>query len=194
MAHVGEPEFYRSLSQSFPTNSLVLMEGVSDNRNLLTNKISYKRMATSLGLAEQQKEFKPARVPLVRADVDVEEFAASTIDLLNLAMLVHSKGLNAETVTRLTQFSPSPGYEERLFDDILRKRNRHLLEEIDARLPRSQNIIVPWGVAHMPEIAREIQKSGFRLSETRDYQAIRFASLGKKSKSAGKGRDFGKPK
>jgi len=71
MAHVGEAAFYRQVSQSFPTNAVVLMEGVTDTRNLLTNKITYRRMAASLGLAEQQKEFKPARVELVRADVDV---------------------------------------------------------------------------------------------------------------------------
>jgi hypothetical protein len=32
-------------SQSFLTNSVILMEGVSDERNSLTNKITYKRMA-----------------------------------------------------------------------------------------------------------------------------------------------------
>ena len=30
MSHIGETEFYRSLSESFPTNSLILMEGVTD--------------------------------------------------------------------------------------------------------------------------------------------------------------------
>jgi len=52
MSYIGEPEFYRQLTQSFPTNSIILMEGVSDDGNLLTNGITYKRMATSLGLAE----------------------------------------------------------------------------------------------------------------------------------------------
>jgi hypothetical protein len=31
-------------------------------------------------------------------------------------------------------------------------------------------------VAHMPEIAREIQKSGFHLSDSREFVAIRFRS------------------
>jgi len=43
MSHVGESAFYRKLSQSFPTNSMILMEGVTDDRNLLTNNITYKR-------------------------------------------------------------------------------------------------------------------------------------------------------
>ena len=192
MSHIGDPAFYRKLSQSFPTNSIILMEGVSDQRHLLTNTITYKRMATTLGVAEQQKEFKP-RGELVRADVDVEQFAGSTIDFLNLVTLIHSRGVNAETLLKLLQFSPS-GFEEQLFDDLLRKRNRRLMEEIHGRLSQAEHIIVPWGAAHMPEIAREIHKSGFRMVETQEYVAIRFRSAGNTIKSAGKGGDSGKPK
>src|SRR6202040_2002596 len=113
---------------------------------------------------------------IVRAGVDVEVFATNTIDFLNLVMLLHSKGVNAENVLKLVQYSPPPDFQERLFNDILRKRNRRLLEEIHSRLSETENIVVPWGVAHMPEIAKEIQKSGFRLDETRDYVVIRFGS------------------
>jgi len=129
----------------------------------------------------------------VHADVDVEQFTTNTIDCLNLVMLIHSKGVNAETVMKLMQFSP-PHFEEQLFDDLFSKRNRRLLEEIHARLSQSQNIIVPWGAAHMPEIAREIQKSGFRMDETQEYVAIRFRFAGNKSKSAGKEGDYGERK
>jgi hypothetical protein len=194
MSHIGEPDFYRKLSQSFPTNSIILMEGVTDDRNLLTNKITYKRMATSLGLAEQHEEFNPTQGELVPADVDVEQFTANTIGLLNLAMLIHSKGVNTETVLTMLRFSPPPHYEEELLDDLLRKRNRHLLEELHARLSQTEHIIVPWGVAHMPEIAKEIQKAGFRLVETREYIAIRFGSAGKETKRTGKAVDQAKPK
>jgi hypothetical protein len=183
MAHIGEADFYRKLSQSFPSNSIILMEGVTDRRHLLTNELSYKRMATSLGLAEQEKEFNPTRGELVWADVDVEQFTTNTIGLLNLCTLIHSKGLNAETVLKLMRFAPPPHYEEQLLDDLLRKRNRRLLEELHARLSQTEHIIVPWGVAHMPGIADEIQGSGFRLDETREYVVIRFRSAGNKTKS-----------
>jgi hypothetical protein len=192
MSHIGEADFYRTIAQSFPTDSIILMEGVTDNRNLLTNKITYKRMATSLGVAEQQNDFQP-RGKLVQADVDVEQFNTNTIDCLNLVMLIHSKGVNAETVLQLMQFSP-PHFEEQLFDDLLGKRNRRLMEEIHARLSQSQNLIVPWGAAHMPQIAREIQKSGFLIRETQEYVAIRFRYAGSKSKNAVKAGDYGKPK
>lgn len=177
MAHVGEADFYRNISQSFPSNSIILMEGVTDRKNLLTNGISYKRMATSLGLAEQEEEFAPVWGEMVPADVDTEQFSKNTIDFLNLVMLIHAKGVNPEMVLKLLQYSQPSQFEQQLIDDLLRKRNRHLLDEIQARLPESENIIVPWGVAHMPGIAEEIQKSGFRLDESRDYCVIRFGSL-----------------
>jgi hypothetical protein len=179
MAHVGDSDFYRKLSQSFPTNALVLMEGVSDNNGLLTNRITYERMAASLGVSEQQKEFAP-RGEMVPADVDVKVFEPATIDFLNLVMLIHSKGVNAATWPYLMQYSESSHLQKQLFDDLLGKRNRHLLQEIHARLPQSDKIIVPWGAAHMPEIGREIQKAGFRVIETEDHVAIRFGGGGNK--------------
>jgi hypothetical protein len=61
-----------------------------------------------------------------------------------------------------------------------------VLEEIHTQLEQTEHIIVPWGVAHMPGIAEEIQKSGFRLSDTRDYIVIRFRSGATKPKSGRK--------
>ena len=94
MAHVAEADFYQKISQTFPTNSLILMEGVTDEKNLLTNKISYDRMAKTLGLAEQHEKFAPTRGEMVDADVDVSQFSTNTLTLLNLVMLVHAQGLN----------------------------------------------------------------------------------------------------
>jgi TraB/PrgY/gumN family len=194
MSHVAERSFYRTLSESFTSNSIILMEGVSDERGLLTNRISYQRMAKSLGVAEQQKEFRPIQGEIVRADVDVEQFTTNTIGFLNLIMLVHSKGLNAEILMQIVQYSPSPGFEQELFDDLLRKRNRHLVEELRSRLSQSEQFVVPWGAAHMPGIEREIQKLGFRLDETRDFTAIRFRSAGKQSKVAEEEKSHGRSK
>src|ERR1035441_1907555 len=87
MAHVGEADFYQKLSRSFPTNSIILMEGVTDRRNLLTNELSYKRMATSLGVTEQGEEFNPTQGEMVWADVDVEQFTTNTIGFFNLCVV-----------------------------------------------------------------------------------------------------------
>jgi membrane protease YdiL (CAAX protease family) len=182
MAHVAEADFYRKVSQSFPSNSIILMEGVTDRQHLITTGTSYKRMARALHMAEQHEEFEPSRGEMVQADVDVEQFSTNTIGFLNLVMLVHSKGITPETVQEALQYSPPPDFQKQVFGDLLRKRNRHLWEEIQARLPQSDNIIVPWGVAHMPEIAAEIQKSGFRLDESQEYEVIRFHVFRKQSR------------
>ena len=176
MAHVGERDFYHQLSHAFPTNAVVLMEGVTDSQNLLTNKVTYQRMAKSLGLSEQQEEFNPVQVEMVMADVDVAEFTTNTIGFLNLMMLVHGKGWNAENVFKLVSFSPPPHFERELWDDLLHKRNDHVLKEIQDRLSDPQPIVIPWGVAHMPGIAEGILASGFRLAETREQQVISFRS------------------
>ena len=174
MAHVADAGFYQQVAQTFPTNSVILMEGVTDKQNLLTNKLSYKRMAKSLGLSEQKKEFVPTRGEMIRADVDVAQFSKQTIDFLNLVTLFHARGVNAATVLQLLQFVPPPDFEAGLFQDLLTKRNQRLLEEIQTQLPQTDNIMVPWGVSHMPGIAREIEKSGFRLDESQEYVVIRF--------------------
>jgi len=124
------------------------MEGVTDRKSLITNEASYKRAAKSLGLVEQEEEFMPTQGEMVMADMDVEQFSTNTIDFLNLVMFIHSKGMTPATVQKALQYSPSPDFQKQVFGDLLRKRNRHLLDEIQTRLPQSDNIIVPWGWPH----------------------------------------------
>jgi len=174
MSHIGDPAFYQSVARSFPADSIILMEGVTDSRNLLTNKIKYERVASSLGLVEQAEAFEPAGGEVVPADVDVEDFTPNTIAFLNLVMLVHAKGAGWKNMLELMQFVPPPGFEEELIEDLLTKRNRHLLEELTERLPETDHLIVPWGAAHMPGIARELEQAGFQLEETWVHVAIRF--------------------
>ncbi len=197
MAHVGVADFYQQLAQSFPSNSIILMEGVTDTQNLITNEVRYDRMAKALGVAEQEEAFAPAQGEIVMADVDVEAFSTNTLGLLNLVMLIHAQGINADTIGKLMQSSPPPGLEQQfvdgLFQDLLRLRNRHLLETLKTHLSESEIFIVPWGAAHMPEIAREIQKLGFRLAETQDYTVLRFHSGNPKPKGTGKERAAEKP-
>jgi len=192
MAHVADRYFYRKLSQSFPTNSIILMEGVTDRRNLLTNVPSYKRMANALGVAEQEKEFNPTQGEMVMADVDLDQFSTNTVGLLNLIMFIHSKGVNAGTLLKMLQCSPPADVQRQLFDDLFKVRNRHLLGNLRTRLSESEYFIVPWGAAHMPEIAREIQKLDFRLNETEEYTVIRFRYGRHKRKASGKAETPGK--
>ena len=178
MSHIAESDFYRSVAQSVSTNSVVLLEGVTDTNNLLTHGISYKRAAKSLHLAEQHEDFSIKQGELVRADVDVSQFSSNTIVLLNMVALVHKDGLNAKTLSQFMSYTPSPDIEQQLLDDLLLNRNRHVLGVLHDRLQDSDSFIIPWGAAHMAGLAREIQKSGFHVVETHDFAAIRFGGKG----------------
>jgi hypothetical protein len=129
-------------------------------------------------LSEQHEKFQPTRGEIVPADIDVSQFTTNTLDLLNLVILIHAGNLDAATLQKVVEFSATPGLQDHLLDDLLRKRNKNLLAQIQSHLPETEHIVVPWGVAHMPEIAREIQKSGFRLLDTKEYVVIRFHGTG----------------
>jgi len=174
MSHIADADFYRNVTRTIGTNSVALLEGVTDTNNLLTHGISYRRAANFLHLAEQHDSFGTNGLKAFRADVDVSSFSSNTIALLNVVSLLHSEGLNANTLSRLAECSPSPADQEQLLEDLLLKRNQHVLGELHARLPDANNFVIPWGAAHMAGLAREIQKAGFHLVETHDFIAIRF--------------------
>jgi hypothetical protein len=174
MVHIADRSFYHRLSQSFTTNAVILMEGVTDQQGLLTNKISYQRVAESLGVAQQQTEFNPVHGELVPADVDVAEFSTNTVAFLNVLMRFQSRGLNPDTLRFLRQYRPPAGLERDLIADLVQRRNRHLGDTLRARLPEADHIVIPWGAAHMPGIARDLATLGFRVSETQEYMALRF--------------------
>jgi hypothetical protein len=89
-------------------------------------------------------------------------------------MLIHSQGLTAKSALEAMEHSTPPTFQEILVDDLVTKRNKHLLKEINSRLSAWDRIVVPWGAAHIPGIAAEIQKAGFSLVGSRDYRVIRF--------------------
>ncbi len=185
MSHIADSSFYKSVMQTVSSNSVVLLEGVTDNSNLLAHGISYKRAAKTLHLEEQHEDFKLQQGELVRADVDVSDFSSNTLALLNIVGLVHSEGVNAHTMSLLMGYSPTEDMEQQLLDDILLKRNAHVLAELRARLPNANDFIIPWGAAHMAGISKKIQKCGFRLVATHDFVAIHFG--GKKSNATDPG-------
>ena len=183
MAHVAEGNFYEEIAQTFPTNSLILMEGVTDEKQLLKQKINYEKMARTLGLSEQHEKFAPTRGEVVPADIDVSEFSTNTLALLNLVFRLHNGKLDADLIQKMMALE-TPDLPDELMSDLLLKRNRHLLEQIQLHLPETEHIVLPWGVAHMPEIAREIQKFGFHPTETNSYVVIRFHGAGKSAPAA----------
>ncbi len=177
MMHIGEADFYQQIVKSFPTNSVILLEGVTDRKNLLKHELTYKRVAASLGLSEQKEEFEPTRGRPRPADVDVEQFSEKSIAFLNLTTLLYSRGLTAEVILKMIQQSSDPLLAKHLMEDLLTRRNEHLLNEIQAELLLSDQIVVPWGAAHMRGVSEGIQKSGFRETTTQEYNILHYRTI-----------------
>lgn len=177
MMHIGEPGFYQKVLKSVPTNSVILLEGVTDKQNLLKQKISYERMATSLGLSEQHEEFDPVQRRTRQADVDVAQFSERSLELLRLVTLIHAQGLTANVLSTVLQKSQDPHVADQLWDDLLTRRNAHLLQEIKAELLKSDALVVPWGAAHMPGLAEEIRKSGFQAGAAQEYTVFHYRTV-----------------
>ena len=156
---------------------MILLEGVTDTNGLLRHPLSYKRMAGSLGLTEQRETFLPQQGKSRRADVDIAEFSSKTIEVLNLAALVHSQGFNPRTIAALAGSSQDLQLPEQLWYDLLTKRNEHLLHELRQELNHTEIVIVPWGAAHMPGLAQAIQSEGFHFTNSREYTVFSFATV-----------------
>ena len=181
MMHVGEARFYGAVSKSFTTNSVVMLEGVTDTNSLLKTKLTYKRMAAALGLTEQKEMLTPGQGTIRHADVDVSQFSERTIDFLNLVSRIYANGLTPETIQAFLTASQAPDLTDQFWRDILVKRNEHLLGRVQTELKTAQNIVVPWGAAHMPGLARDIQARGFKLAASREHTILDLGRLWAKS-------------
>ena len=63
MIHLARPEYYTEIVKTIPEQkTLILLEGVSDEQNLLTNRFSYGNLAEFLGLTSQADLQLPGRV------------------------------------------------------------------------------------------------------------------------------------
>ena len=181
MVHIGGDGFYLQVEKSIPKDASVLMEGVSDKRHLLTEKLDYGPLASELNLASQKEVFLPQQRKKRYADLDVSDFSESTLTTLN--EIIHEMNLLVELlenpldpylVTQLQAGSFHSVDANGLMRDLLVNRNQHLLDELNKELLQEDVVAVPWGVAHMPYLSDALAKEGFHLSETQEYTWLNF--------------------
>lgn len=72
MVHFAEPRFYQELFASMPPGSLILAEGITDNKGVLTNGLRYNNAARALGL-ETQDVFQKLLIEKARIKPAAEE-------------------------------------------------------------------------------------------------------------------------
>ncbi|OGV51335.1 MAG: hypothetical protein A2017_20175 [Lentisphaerae bacterium GWF2_44_16] len=177
MSHIAGKDFYEGLKEKFPSRgTIILSEGTSDKKNLIKEESDYKGMATLIGGVMQPSKFSDTIVHR-NADMDVSDFSSETIDSLNLIMKFHSlldrkidRNVNIVKIVILllkecSNFSRKISKDtENSFlveDDMITKRNEHLMKEILSALVKYDTVIVPWGVWHMPGVEQMLKKRGF---------------------------------
>jgi hypothetical protein len=189
MMHLGEPDTYRDIFTSFATGStLVLAEGISDVQGVMNSTISYGGVARALGLEQQQyvtnylsqnPEEEASDWPVVRrADLDASDFAPETIEgLERISRAWASESPLLALLTLIRRADEDPDIWTSLVEDILNRRNEHLVAEIDSSVGEYERIVIPWGALHMPTIEQAIQDRGFERVSSVRHRLISWATL-----------------
>lgn len=163
--HVAESRFYRALVASLPeANTAVLLEGVTDNQDLVQTDFTYRQLAQRFRLEAQDNRIFSLRHFSKRCDVDMSQFSPETRLLLNAAGRLMQRWLSGKYLTVLTQDMLSPRPDPRLlWQDLVEMRNHRLLKCIRQFMQEYDNLLIPWGAAHMPGLEKEILKWGATL-------------------------------
>ncbi|MDD5090866.1 MAG: hypothetical protein PHQ23_08110 [Candidatus Wallbacteria bacterium] len=181
MVHIGQTDFYRELEASFPEgHTLVLMEGVTDHKNLIKFPLDYRIAANALGLGSQSEDFvlDPERYVVENCDLDVEEFSQKTIDLINMIARFMNEGLTDKgMIAQMARLNSDASLFESFMSDALEKRNQHLLKAISEKATAYDRIIVPWGALHLAGIEKGLKGMGYSQKSEKVRTIIPYRAL-----------------
>ena len=195
LAHIGESDFYRDLQTAFRQpidgDRLILTEGVTDEGNVLPTGFksgnTYGGFAKQLGL-EEQKSFAGqddaesettganlSTVTFMNADIDISELKPVHLDqLITLLKTMESGDLIESLITSFGIQISSEELEDFLLEGLIGQRNEHLMTIFETAHRDFEEIYVPWGAAHLPDLERRFLSEGFSLMSKKKRLGIRF--------------------
>ena len=177
--HVAESNFFRTLIESLPESSTaVILEGVTDKHGLAQTGLNYSQLAHRLGLEAQDNRIFMARHAVKRCDVDISYFSAETRSFINAASRSMQQWSSGNRITALTEsmLSPRPN-PNLLWQDLVEMRNRRVIECMHRFMEEYDNLLVPWGAAHMPGLEKEVLKWGAILKNRRRVRVLNWRHL-----------------
>lgn len=184
MAHIGSPEFYDGIKSDLQgKKALLLMEGITDSKDLLKNPPDMGFISKNLGMAMQVDKFSPNdfsdTVEILRADLDVSDFATGTVEVLNFLGKIYSKeGFSLSSMLTLhDKLSQYGATEESLARDVVTNRNNCLIGHVQGNLDNYNLIVIPWGALHLPGIEEWVVKNGFTCKEQKSRQLFAYSTL-----------------
>ena len=194
LAHIGEAGFYDDLKNTFKQpiegGRLILTEGVTDESNVLPDGFksgkTYAGFAKQLGL-EEQKSFEgrgdesseqtwaDLGVTFINADIDISELHQPHLELLvTLLETMESGDLLESFIASSSVQVSSEQLEEFLLDGLIGKRNDHLMQVFENSYHDFEEIYIPWGAAHLPDLERRFLSEGFSLISEKKRLGIGF--------------------
>ena len=196
MVHIGDDAFYKNIFSSFPPDSLVLAEGVSDRTGRMTGSMTYEGVAKVLGLSNQvevqsqwiEKSVKdmqaaspgrPRPVPLMSGDIDISDFSDQTIGFLRATADVYGAPTMSKAYERMVAMNEIYSEEQAstAFTEVIEKRNTHVLNTLDEQIKTRNSIVIPWGAQHMPGLEKGLLTRGYAITAQQSRLVISFAGL-----------------
>ena len=202
MIHLAQSQYYQKVSKTIPKDkTLILMEGVSDNDNLLKNNFNYGNLANFLGLTSQghfdidtrvissdQLSADQSTTPesqtgvdMLPADIDISAFDPQTIEVLDaLAKYVLNTDSPASGYFAFNQWiqeHADPDIDKIIMKDLLDKRNAAVLSYIPKALQQYNTLVLPWGALHMKGLEQAIKEDGFTQVQSQRFISIDFRQL-----------------
>jgi len=197
MMHVGETSFYEAIQRSWKENpdasKVILEEGVSDRDGILTSKIDYTLMASLFDLQAQPELARPqsspqaspsGAVPLsitkINADIDISEFSPQTHQTIDDIFAYNSStDPNQMMIEMFTTPVDNQEVARIIYEDLLGKRNAHLMEVFRSKLHKYDELFIPWGALHLQGIEADLQKDGFHQVSEQYNTVFRWETLKK---------------
>lgn len=122
---------------------------------------------------------KPRGPDIVRADVDASDFSPTTIKFLQRVGDFYASATMDEAMAKISKFGEdfTDADLEQVMDDILHKRNLHVLGELDKQLLTHQVVFIPWGAEHMKELEPALKERGFTIVSSRYVLIAKYETI-----------------
>ena len=168
------------MSKSINGKRVVLSEGVSDKENLLPESFAsgntYGKWAKRLGLKvqngerremseeeieERNRRWEARGIEFINADIDVTELSPEHQKTL-VTILNSLNSDNLGEIMKGPEGVTGPEVEDLMMEGLIKFRNDRLMERFHEVIHQNiDEIYIPWGAAHLPDIEERLISSGY---------------------------------
>lgn len=181
MVHFGDRAYFEDVARSLPTgNAIVLAEGVTDATGMLAGPpTASDRIVPRARIVAQGDVAIGANHKVEPADMDVAELTPKTVAFVNAAHEVFRSASLQEALQGYTRYLRgfSATAISGAITELIEARNAFLLDRIDESLDRYDQVIVPWGAAHMPGLEAALEADGFTLLSRKARRVVGWHAL-----------------